>query len=162
MISYRILQQKIYSDFLNVLNDSGCLKDKFLPESNIQCNEHILFASTMLNYFIVGALFFIFIFIFLKILLFLFLPKAPRYIVVYFQLWILLVVACGTPPECGLISGAMLVPRIRTGETLGHRIEHANLTTRPPGRPPIEALSMNEIRSKMHLSSQIKFSLNKL
>ena len=46
----------------------------------------------------------------------------PQYIVVY----IFLVVgppSCGmwTPPQRGLMSGAMSVPRIRTGKTLGHR-----------------------------------------
>ena len=41
-------------------------------------------------------------------------PKAPWYIVVYFQLWVLLVVACGTRPQHGRMSGAMSAPRIRT------------------------------------------------
>uniref|UniRef100_A0A9L0RWW9 tRNA methyltransferase 11 homolog n=1 Tax=Equus caballus TaxID=9796 RepID=A0A9L0RWW9_HORSE len=36
----------------------------------------------------------------------------------YGKLWILLVVACGTPPQRGLTSGVMSAPRIRTGETL--------------------------------------------
>ena len=59
---------------------------------------------------------------FLKILFFSFFsPKHPQYIVVYFNLWVLLVVACGMPPQCGLTSGAMSTPRIRTGKTLGHR-----------------------------------------
>src|SRR3712207_8035910 len=48
-----------------------------------------------------------------------FLPKAPRYIVVYSSLWVLLVVACGTLPQRGLMSSAMSAPRIRTNETLG-------------------------------------------
>ena len=60
-------------------------------------------------------------FLFLKILFFLFLPKAPQYIVVCFQLWVLLVVACRTPPQRGLTSSAMSGPRTRTGETLGRR-----------------------------------------
>ena len=47
-----------------------------------------------------------------RIIFFPFSPKAPRYIAVYFQLWVLLVVACGTPPQHGLMSGAMSVPRI--------------------------------------------------
>src|SRR3712207_6970118 len=33
-----------------------------------------------------------------------FLPKDPRYIVVYSSLWVLLVVACGTLPQRGLMS----------------------------------------------------------
>ena len=58
---------------------------------------------------------------FFKILFFLFLPKALWYIVVYFQLRVILVVACGMPPHHGLMSSAMSAPRIQTGETLGHR-----------------------------------------
>ena len=49
---------------------------------------------------------------------FLFLPKAPRYIVVYSSLWVLLIVACGTLPQRGLMSSAMSAPRIQTNETL--------------------------------------------
>uniref|UniRef100_A0A9L0IJL6 KRAB domain-containing protein n=1 Tax=Equus asinus TaxID=9793 RepID=A0A9L0IJL6_EQUAS len=47
--------------------------------------------------------------------------RAPRYIVVYSSLWVLLVVTCGTPPQHGLMSSAMSAPRIRTNETLGRR-----------------------------------------
>src|SRR3712207_8026036 len=43
-----------------------------------------------------------------------------RYIVVYSSLWVLLVVACGTPTQCGLMSSAMSASRIQTNETLGH------------------------------------------
>ena len=43
-----------------------------------------------------------------------FLPKSPQYIVVYFQLWVLLAVACGMPRQHGLMSGAMSAQRIRT------------------------------------------------
>ena len=38
-----------------------------------------------------------------------------------FQLWVLLVVACGTPPQHNLTSSATSTPKIRTGETLGRR-----------------------------------------
>ena len=55
----------------------------------------------------------------LNFFFFLFLPKAPWYIVVYSSLWVLLVVACGTPPQRGLMSSAMSASRIRTNETLG-------------------------------------------
>ena len=51
----------------------------------------------------------------------LFLPKAPWHIAVYFQLWVLLFVACGMLPQHGLMSGAVSVPRIRTGEILGRQ-----------------------------------------
>ena len=56
---------------------------------------------------------------FLKRFYFFFFSQSPQYIVVYFQLWVLLVVACGMPPQHGLMSGAMSTPRTRTGETLG-------------------------------------------
>ena len=46
-------------------------------------------------------------FFFFKDFIFPFSPKAPGYIVVYFLLWVLLVVACGTPPQHGLMSGAV-------------------------------------------------------
>uniref|UniRef100_A0A9L0RAD0 Prefoldin subunit 4 n=1 Tax=Equus caballus TaxID=9796 RepID=A0A9L0RAD0_HORSE len=36
----------------------------------------------------------------------------PQYVVAYFQLWVLLVVACGTPPQHGPMSSAMSAPRI--------------------------------------------------
>ena len=53
-----------------------------------------------------------FFFFFKDFIFSLFLPKAPRYIVVYSSLWVLLVVACGTPPQRGLMSNAMSAPRI--------------------------------------------------
>ena len=62
---------------------------------------------------------FFFYFYFLKTLFFSFFsPKAPQYIVVYSQLWVLPAVACGTPPQHDPTSGAMSAPRPRTGETL--------------------------------------------
>ena len=62
---------------------------------------------------------YLFIYLLKDFIFFLFLPKAPRYIVVYSSLWVLLVVACGTLPQRGLMSSAMSAPRIRTNETLG-------------------------------------------
>ena len=60
------------------------------------------------------------LFFFLKdFIVFLFLPKAPWYIVVYSSLWVLLVVACGMPPQRGFMSSAVSTPRIQTNETLG-------------------------------------------
>ena len=50
---------------------------------------------------------------------FLFLPKAPWCIAVCSSLWVLPVVACGTPPQRGLMNSVMSAPRIRTNETLG-------------------------------------------
>uniref|UniRef100_A0A9L0K6R3 Proteasome subunit beta n=1 Tax=Equus asinus TaxID=9793 RepID=A0A9L0K6R3_EQUAS len=60
---------------------------------------------------------------------------APRYIVVYSSLWILLVVACGTPPQRGLMSSAMSAPRIQTNETLGRLQRSSRITTQPRGQP---------------------------
>ena len=37
-------------------------------------------------------------------------------------------------PQHGLMSSAMSVPRIRTGETWAAEVERADLTTRPGGR----------------------------
>ena len=68
-----------------------------------------------------------FLFFFLRFYFFLFLPKAPRFIVVYSSLWVLLVVACGMLPQRGLMSSAMSVPRIRTNETLG-RLQRSTRT----------------------------------
>ena len=56
---------------------------------------------------------------FFKDFIFPFSSKAPQYTLTYFQLWVLLVVARGMPPQHGLISGAMSVPTIWTGETPG-------------------------------------------
>ncbi|XP_070438500.1 uncharacterized protein [Equus przewalskii] len=61
---------------------------------------------------------------------------APQYIVVYSSLWVLLVVACGMPPQRGLMSSAMSAPRIRTNETLSRlAVERENSTTWPRGQP---------------------------
>ena len=65
----------------------------------------------------------------------LFIPKCPLVHSCIFYLWVLLVVACGTPPQCGLMSSAMSVPRTRTAKAWATKVEHANLTTRPRGRP---------------------------
>ena len=70
-------------------------------------------------------------FFFERFYFFLFLPKAPQYIVVYSSLWVLLVVACGTPPQRGPTSSAMSAPRIRTNETLG-RLQRS-VQTQPLG-----------------------------
>ena len=51
-------------------------------------------------------------FFFKDFICFLFSPQSPGYIVVYSSLWVLLVVACGTLPQCGLMSSAMSAPRI--------------------------------------------------
>ena len=70
---------------------------------------------------------------------FLFLPRSSRYKVVYFQLWLPLVAACGTPPQHGLMSGAVSTPRIQTTKILGCQ-SRAHKTTRPWGRPPISVI----------------------
>ena len=52
-------------------------------------------------------------------------------------MWVLLVVACGMPPQHGLLSGAMSAPRIRTGETLGSRSGVRELNRWATGLAPI-------------------------
>ena len=74
------------------------------------------------GFLVQGCFFCQFLFFFFKdFIFFLFLPKAPWYIVVYSSLWVLLVVACGTLPQRGLMSSAMSAPRTRTNETLGRQ-----------------------------------------
>ena len=63
-------------------------------------------------------------------------PKPPWYIVVYFQLWVLLVVACGARPQRGLMSGAMSAPRTQTSETLDHRSRARELNHSASGPAP--------------------------
>ena len=79
---------------------------------------------------------------FFKILFFLFLPKAPWYIVVYFQLWFLLAVACGTLPQHGLMNGAMSTLRIQTSESPSHRSRVRELNRSATGRPLKESLTL--------------------
>ena len=66
----------------------------------LQTEKDIQFFSTVIDFFFKDFIFF------------LFLPKALQYIVVYSSLWVLLVVACGTPPQHGLMSSAMSASRI--------------------------------------------------
>ena len=86
--------------------------------------QNYLFNSVFIKYWSCTQLLFHFYFVrvgffFFFTLFFLFLPKAPQYIVVYLQLWVTLVVACGMLPQHFLMSSAMSAPRIRTNETLG-------------------------------------------
>ena len=57
-----------------------------------------------------------------------------------------MVVLCGTPPQCGLMSGAMSAPRIQIGETLGHRSETGELnhSATGPARLVFNKASFNE------------------
>ena len=57
--------------------------------------------------------------LFLKILFSPFSPQSPPVHSCIFFVWVLLVVACGTLPQCGLMSSAMSAPRVRTNKTLG-------------------------------------------
>ena len=72
-------------------------------------------------------------------------PKALLYIVVYFQLWVLLVVACGTPPHHGLMSGAVSTPRFWTNETLGRQRGAHELNHSAMGPAPISLFSHENI-----------------
>ena len=66
------------------------------------------------------------------------LPRVPQYITVcIFWLWVPLVVLCGMPPQHGLTSGAMSMPRIRTGETPGSQSRAHKLNTQPLGWPQV-------------------------
>ena len=50
---------------------------------------------------------------------------------------------CGTPTTAWLLqSEAMSAPGIRTSEPQAAKLERANLTTAPPGRPPEPAFLM--------------------
>ena len=44
-------------------------------------------------------------------------------------------ILCGTLPQHGLTSGARSAPRIQTCKSRAAEVEHANLTTMPPGQP---------------------------
>ena len=71
-----------------------------------------------------GVIVAVFLFSFFNTFLFFFSPPSPPvYSCMFFQLWVLLVVACGMPPRHGLMSSAMSALRIQTGETLGRRSE---------------------------------------
>ena len=86
-------------------------------------NSHFWFQAWLCLYVAVSHLSYNFprsvSFFFFDLIFNLFIPKAPRYIVVYSSLWVLLAVACGTLPQRGLMSSAMSAPRMRTNETLG-------------------------------------------
>ena len=63
-------------------------------------------------------------------------PQIPPVHSCIFWLWILLGVACGTLSRHGLMSSAMSVPKIRTGDTLGcwsgvHRLNHSTMGPAP-------------------------------
>ena len=76
---------------------------------------------------------------------FLFLPKTPWYVVVYSSLWVLLVVACGSLPQRGLMSSAMSAPRIRTNDTLGRLQWSARTQPLSHGASPLVSSFLNGI-----------------
>ena len=104
-------------------------------------------------------LFFLKIFIF-----FLFLPKAPpvHSCALFFQLWVFPVMACGTLPQHGLMSGTMSAPRIQTGETLGRCSGARQLNHSATGpAPQINILNIQCASFETHLYSyHIKFLSN--
>ena len=59
-------------------------------------------------------------------------PSAQLYIVDV----LLLIVLCGTPPQRGLMNGAMSAPRIRTGQTLGRQSRARELNHSATGPAP--------------------------
>lgn len=61
-------------------------------------------------------------------------PQSPS-TQLYTLLMVLLALLCGTPPQHGFMSSAMLAPRIQTDEHRAAKAEGMNLTTWPPGQP---------------------------
>ena len=68
-----------------------------------------------------------YVFFFLRFYFFPFSPQSPQVHSCIFFVVGLLVVACGTLPQRGLMSSAMSAPRIRTNETLG-RLQRSTRT----------------------------------
>ena len=93
-----------------------------------------------------------FFFFFKDFIFFLFLPKAPQHTAVYSPLWVPLFVARGTPPQRGLTSSAMSMPRIQTNETLG-RLQWST-RTQPLGHGASPPSSF--IRRKFSVSQDCK------
>ena len=109
----------IFGPFLSSINIYSC---KFPSRRYFSCISRILLCDIFIimqfktfSHFSCDFFFFFF----KDFIFFLFLLKAPRYIAVYSLLWVLLVVACGTLPQRGLMRSIMSAPRIRTNETLG-------------------------------------------
>ena len=128
---------------LNTLQQTKCriLLSTTSPDTNETCKNvnqchscHYCFVWKIQIFFFKNMVVNITAFFF-KILFFLFLPKSPGT-----QLWVLLVVACGMAPQHGLMCGAMSVPRIQTGKTLGCRSRGCELNHSATGRAPIMAL----------------------
>ena len=74
---------------------------------------------------------------------FAFSPQIPPVHSCILQLWVLLVVECGTLPQCGLTSCAMSAPRIRTSKTLDHqnkarKLNHSAMGPTPKKQPFIK------------------------
>ena len=86
-------------------------------------------------------------------------PQSPPVDSCIFQLWVSLVVACGTLPQHGLMSSAMSVPRIRTYETLGCLSRACKLSHWATGPAPSQSFLMKSIIHlyKNYLSQYIRF-----
>ena len=83
-----------------------------------------------------------FFFFFKDFIFFLFLPNVPRDIVVYSSLWVLLVVACGTLPQRGLMSSAMSVEPTKhwAACSRAHELNHSATGPAPICRNFIDCL----------------------
>ena len=90
-----------------------------------------------------------------KDFIFPFSPQSPPVHSCIFQLWVLLVVACGPPPQHGLMSGAMSEPRIWTDETLGGRSRARELNHSASGPAP-DTLTLHSLQELRSLPYHIK------
>ena len=90
----------------------------------------------------------------------LYLPESPLVHSCISYLQVLLVVACGMPPQRGLMSGAMSTPRIQTSETLGRHsgVRELNHSATGPARSTISLLDsiMNFFHSHPTIHESIK------
>ena len=82
-------------------------------------------------------------------------PEIPPVHSCMFQLWVLLVMACGTPPQCGLMRGAMSAPMIQTSETLGCRSGVRELNHSATGPAPRFVISYFSFSSSKPPSTQL-------
>ena len=80
------------------------------------------------------------LFFFLRFYFFPFSPQSSPVHSCYSSLWVLPVVACGTPPQRGLMSSVMSVPRLRTKETLGRLQRSARTQPLGHGASPSDLL----------------------
>ena len=69
------------------------------------------------------------------------------------------VVACEMPPQHGLTSSAMSMPRIRTGETLGRQIGAHKLNHMAMGPAPPSFLRLNNMPLNIYIHDSLDMEL---